>query len=54
MFRLIRKILGLCQHKWETFHHTEVKYTYSQRTYAYVYYQKCKHCGKLKRVRFDN
>ena len=54
MFRLIREILGLCQHEWETFHHIEVKDTYSQWTHAHIYHQKCKHCGKLKQVRFDN
>lgn len=46
MIKLIRKLLGLCNHEWITDH--KVQLTYRDQTVGFEYYQICQKCGEVR------
>lgn len=51
MFKLLKKILGLCDHKWDIYYVTKLKD--SKYYYGTIYHLRCVHCGNMKKKAFD-
>lgn len=57
MINWIRKLFGICAHKWETFREVKVYMTdlsgkRSELPVQWEYHMRCAHCGELKCKKF--
>lgn len=46
----LRKLLGLCEHKWKLMEHWDMVDEYGDKT-GHKYILKCEKCGDIKRER---
>jgi hypothetical protein len=49
MIKFLRKLLGLCEHKWDTF--KEVSLERSSFYAGHIYHLRCEKCGTVKQIR---
>ncbi len=47
----IRKLLGLCQHKWVLYQEINIQLKYDKRVVEKIYLYHCEHCGAVKEHR---
>jgi len=52
MFKLIKLILGLCDHKWKVRESGNIKKAKNGDTVGYFYILECKNCGEIKYKEF--
>lgn len=47
----LRKLLGLCQHKWKVLKHEPILRTFDNANIGDIFTMQCEHCGHIKGMR---